>query len=78
MAVKDKARVRKIGHLKVAVGFLILAVFGPLMWLATSLRVEHPSEGIYPLEFFILFTTAIVLITASNKIIDKIYSRNKN
>jgi uncharacterized membrane protein len=78
MVLKDKARVRKIGHLKVAVGFLILAVIGPLMWLTTSLRMEHPSEAIYPLEFFILVITAFVLIAASNRIIDKVYSGKKN
>jgi len=44
MAVKDEARVRKIGHLKVAVGFLILAVMGPLMWLTLSLRVLYPRN----------------------------------
>lgn len=78
MALKDKAQVRKIGHLKVAVGFLILAVIGPLMWLTLSLRMEHPSEAIYSLEFFILVITGFVLIAASNRIIDKVYSGKKN
>jgi hypothetical protein len=78
MAIKDKARDRKNGHLKLAAGFLILAVIGPLMWLTTSLRIEHPSEAIYYVEFIILVITAFVLIAASNRIIDKVRSGKKN
>lgn len=77
MAIKDKVPNRKIGYLKLAAGFLILAVIGPLMWLTTILRNEHPSEAIFYVEFFILIITAFVLITASNRIIDKIYSGKK-
>jgi hypothetical protein len=77
MAIKDKARERKLGYSKLATGFLILAVIGPLMWLTTSLSIEYPSEAIYHVEFIILVITAVVLITASSKIIDKKYSGKK-
>lgn len=77
MAIKDKARDRKLGYLKLAAGFLILAVIGPLMWLTNSLIYEHPSEAIYYFEFIFLIIIAFVLITASSRIIDKIYSGKK-
>lgn len=78
MAIKDKERLRKTGYLKLAAGFLIIAVFGPLLWLTTSLRIEHLSEPIYYVEFIILVITALVLIMASSRIIDRVYRGKKN
>lgn len=77
MTVDDKARVRKIGHLKVAVGFLLIIVIGSLMWYTASLGIEHPTEGIYRFEFFILTVILVVSVAASNRIINKVYSRKK-
>jgi hypothetical protein len=76
MVIKDEARVR-IGFVKVAAGFLILAVFGPLIWLATGLEIEYLSEPLYFVEFAVLLITTIVLIEASSRIIDKVYSERK-
>jgi hypothetical protein len=77
MAIKDKAQVRKIGHLKVAVGFLLIIVIGSLMWYTASLGIDYPTVAIYRFEFFILVVILVVSIAASNRIIDKVYSGKK-
>lgn len=79
MATKDKDQSRKIGHIKLAANIIILVIFVPLLWLMTSLSINHPTSfRIYTGAFIVLLITAIVLPAVADRIVDRKYSKKKN
>ncbi len=75
---KNQRANSKNWHLKIVVGFIILIIFVPILWLITNLRIQYPSVPIYDIEFIIVVVTVFLLIWVSSRIIERRYKEKKD